>query len=91
MHSIQCVGDDGNETIFHFNSDLSGDVTIVRRQRPTDETTNEEMRVINDASVEIQVPGEHLLQFVAAHVVSERISELEDMDWREALGLHGHQ
>lgn len=35
----------------------------------------------------IEIPGEHLLQFIANYVRSERISALEQADDRTVLGL----
>ncbi len=60
------IFDDGPEhtTVFNYNSDMSGDVTISYVTPSSGKKT-------------IQVPGRHLLQFVANIVRQRRISVVE--------------
>lgn len=60
-------------TNFNFNSDLSGNVII---DRPDD-------------CWRLEVPGQDLLEFVSHYVSNQRISELEQADYRQVLGLKG--
>ena len=54
---------------FFYNSDLSGKVII-----------------INDAGQSFEVPGHALLAFTAyCYVRRNKISALEDMDWKQLL------
>ena len=62
-----------------YNSDLSGSVLF---------TTDTWVRC--DATghrVEVHVPGQVLLDFVAEHIRQERIAKLEQMTTDELLGL----
>ncbi len=61
------------KTRFHYNSDLSGDVSI----HVDDENG---LRALN-------VPGEDLLAFVADYVRGRKISALEDAEWHEVFGI----
>lgn len=68
MHSY--TGPKG--TSFHYNSDFSGDVRVVRLHR------------IDRGEAEI--PGEDLLAFVAAcYVAPRRIAALEQAGWEDIL------
>lgn len=69
MHSYESE----NGTIFHHNSDFSGDVTII-------------VAVDSPDRKEIHVSGNDILEFVAFHYIArERIARLEQMSWRELL------
>ena len=57
-----------NKTFFHYNSDMSGDVIVVRN------------------GVELNIPGEALLVFVAEHARRQKIVALEDANYAEAPG-----
>lgn len=61
------------ETFFQYNSDLSGDVQIAKR----------------NGHETLDVPGEALIAFIAYYVRNQRIREIEDMDDAEVLGLLG--
>ncbi len=61
------------DTVFIYNSDLSGDVMIHRASWPEGE--------------HIEVPGSDLLQFVASWVQDRRINAVEWMEWPELLGI----
>ena len=63
--------DGSPDTAFHYNSDLSGDVEIGNLK----------------ARTSVKVPGVHLLQFVASIVRQRRISDLENTEWPEILGI----
>lgn len=61
----------GDETRIHFNSDFSGNAVVTR---------------VSDQSIklgELSVPAEHLLQFVAEYIRGQRISILEQADWKQ--------
>lgn len=62
---------EGSSCRIHFNSDMSGDIHICDK----------------DSDKEIKVDGQDILDFVANHVIRERISKLEQMETREILGL----
>ena len=53
-------------TTFHFNSDYTGEVIIVK-----DEDTKE-----------IKIPCEDILEFVAEHIRDIKIRLIEQADWR---------
>lgn len=57
------------ETIFHYNGDLSGNVTIIRD------------------GIETQIPGNHLLQFLANYIRGEMIVRLEEASDEAILGI----
>lgn len=60
-----------NGTIFHCNSDFSGEVIII-----TPEPDRQE----------IKINGEDILEFVAyQYISSKRISEIEDMTWQDLI------
>lgn len=61
-----------DNTTFHYNSDLSGDVHIIHE---------------GSGREDAYIPGEALLAFVAHHVRNQRISALEDASDAEVLGL----
>ena len=61
-------------TLFHFNADLSGAVMIVKRDK-------------GKSFESLEVPGEDLIRFIAEWVANQKISELEDMEPHEVLGL----
>ena len=71
MHTFSA----GNDVLFSFNSDLSGDVTISVLQ-----ADGRNRRVAS-------VPGRALLQFAAHVIVSRRISDLESQSPGEVLGF----
>lgn len=58
-------------TFFHYNSDLSGEITIEDK----------------DTQAVIFVSGKNLLDFIAEHVRRERIDKLELMTANEILGI----
>ena len=62
---------DGKHTRFHYNSDLSGEVEIVKK----DSTPRRRLHV----------HGEDLLAFVAEYVRGKAISRIEDMSVEELL------
>lgn len=63
----------GKECWIHHNSDLSGDIIINGK----DDSGNE---------VSVIVPAEDILEFVARRYVAvNRISEIEDMEYKELL------
>jgi hypothetical protein len=64
MHTFK-TGDAPHETAFHFNSDLSGDVSIRRSLGEI-------------VSKELTIPAEHLLAFVAEFIRREKIARLEE-------------
>lgn len=64
MHTYE-----SNGYLFHYNSDMSGDVIIVNKD-------NEE---------ELEVNGEAMLNFVANHIKNEKISRLENITTKEIL------
>lgn len=66
MHTFE-----GKSCRIHFNSDMSGDIHIVKK----------------DSDKEIKVDGQDILDFVANYVRSEKISTLEQMEMKEILGL----
>jgi len=70
-----------NKTIFHFNSDGSGDVSIVV---PKEGATDGYDKNSFD---EIQVPFEDVIEFMAHFVRYEKINELEEMDDKDVLGI----
>jgi hypothetical protein len=80
MHTYTYSDDGDTETVgsvtrFHCNSDLSGNVTIIRAHGG----------VMID---EVEVPGDHLLMFIATFVAQEKIRLLEQAgDAREILGI----
>lgn len=57
-------------TVIHYNSDLSGRTRIIRNKN------------LNDS---LDVPAEHLLDFVAEYVRANRIRKLEQMSTEELL------
>lgn len=61
--------------VFLYSSDLSGDV-IIRKLNETGEIESE-----------IEVPGDALIDFVAAYVRGRRIAKLEQMGADEILEL----
>jgi hypothetical protein len=69
------------EFTVHHNGDWSGDVLI--------STTTEEGRnpTFEDGKVQVTLPADLLKQIVAAYIVGQRISELEQMSAEEVLGL----
>jgi len=65
MHSY-----DGKSCIFHFNSDLTGDIII---QNKIDES-------------KIRIDAEDVLKFVAfEYILSNKINELEQMNYKDLL------
>lgn len=67
MHSYTST----NETIFHCNSDFSGEVTVI-----TPEPNRKE----------IKINGEDILEFVAyQYIAGKRISEIEQTPWEKLL------
>jgi hypothetical protein len=67
MHSLRTK----NGTLFHFNSDLSGEVIV--RNSP--------------AGDELHVNGEDLVEFVVDFVRRKRIAALEEMSDEIVLGI----
>ena len=68
MHTY--VSDNG--TVFNFNSDMSGQVIIVR----------------STGSEEFRISVEDLIEFVAFNVIlSNKIQKLENMDWEDLVNL----
>jgi len=63
---------EGKKTRIFYSSDLSGDVIVV---------------VSKETTLEMEVPGQDLLDFVAEHVRQQRITQLEDMTTEALLGL----
>jgi len=59
----------GTNYNFHYNGDYSGEVII------QDKITGEQIRV----------ESEDIFEFVAGYVRSKRISEIEDMEWKDLL------
>lgn len=63
----------------HHNSDLSGEVTIMK---------SGDSVVSSVSDIEgIKIPGWMLIDLVGEHMASELISKLEQMDGREVLKL----
>lgn len=82
MHTYTCK----NGTTFHYNSDLSGEVKITRRAGcPVTCTKRKLPEITFDHDLEIN--GDDILEFVAAHVQRERISRLEELSTSEILEL----
>ena len=81
MHSA-----DFGTHVFLYNSDLSGDVKIIKKLTE-DEMKNMSTAEIIAAQCEIEVPGHILLDFVADYVRNERIAKLEQMSTDEILGV----
>jgi hypothetical protein len=73
VHSFH--GDQG--TIIHYNSDMSGDVQVIRRVHDADGNEGEPERV--------EVPGQDLLDFAASIVQHRMISRIEGMTTEEIL------
>ena len=68
MHTY--VSDNG--TVFNFNSDMSGQVIIVR----------------STGSEEFRISVEDLIEFVAFNVIlPNKIQKLENMDWEDLVNL----
>mgnify|MGYP001581391753 FL=1 len=63
-------------TVFHYNSDLSGVIHVVR-----------EGSGLRDSREDAYIPGEALLAFAAHYVRNRRISALEDASDAEILGI----
>jgi len=59
---------------FNFNGDFSGDLSIRIHAGTVD-------------SVCLEIPCEAVLELVAYYVMGERISKLEQEDYREILGI----
>lgn len=67
-----------DSTCFIYNSDL-GDEVVIKRVHFGEGG----VKLLN----EIAVPAEHILEFVAKYVASEKISKLEQASYKEILGL----
>lgn len=64
----------GNGTVFHYNSDFSGLVTIVIPDQESQE------------SQVVKVNGSDILELVASgYLLPKRVIHIENMDWRELL------
>lgn len=74
MHSF--TGDNG--TIFHHNTDMSGDVFIIRKVYDADGQAVGE-------SERIDVPGDDLMDFIASVVRRRMVCRIEDMTTEEIL------
>jgi len=59
-------------TVFHYNSDMSGDVTVIDK---------------NDTNKEFKIPALDILEFVAEFVRNQHIAKFEQMDVHELLNL----
>lgn len=62
------TGDEG--TIFHYNSDLSGDVTVYVPWRE------------GNVTAKMQLPAKDILQFVAEQLRDRQIERTESSDWQ---------
>jgi hypothetical protein len=74
------ISDNDTDTHIYFNSDMSGDLRInvlAERAEPT-----------VHGRTTFLVPGELVLRLVAQHVANKRISDIEQMEWPEVLGLN---
>jgi len=59
-------------TVFHYNSDMSGNVTVIDK---------------NDTNKEFEIPALDILEFVAEFVRNQHIAKFEQMDVHELLNL----
>ena len=76
MHHREIQSDTTQLTYgFNYNGDYSGNVRIFWRNNTEDMVR------------EVFVPFDVLAEFVGGAVISARISEMEDLTGREALGL----
>ena len=66
MHTLELPN-----TIFHYNSDLSGDVYIV----------------VKSSATTLNVSGADLIVFVAEYVRNHKVAELEDAPIDKILGV----
>lgn len=64
MHTFK-----GESCKIHYNSDMSGDLHIIKNH------TNEQ----------IVIEAEDILRFVAEHIRSQIIGEIESIDWKELI------
>ena len=68
MHTFQ--GSQG--TVFHYNSDMSGDVIVIDR---------------NDTKKKFEIPAFDILEFAAEFVRNQHIAKFEQMDVHGLLNL----
>jgi hypothetical protein len=64
-------------TIFHHNSDMSGDVFIIRKVYDADGREGESER--------LDIPGDDLMDFVASVIQHRMVCRIEDMTTEEIL------
>ncbi len=72
MHTFQ-----EGDTIFNFNPDGSGSVTILCS----------EIVSYGGPPRQLTVPTAHVLAFVGSFVRNQRIAQLENQDWEAVLGI----
>jgi hypothetical protein len=73
----------------HYNSDLSGEVTVITQRLKGQPRTCIDIgpEHMNGPETRCEIPGSAFLALVADFVRSERISEIEHCSDRVALGL----
>lgn len=81
MHTFQAK----NGTLFHFNSDLSGEV-IVTRPKPMSNSTCVRLLPVITFEDKVEINGDDILSFVADYIRRQRISDLEQADDAVVLG-----
>jgi len=59
----------GKTCVIHHNSDMSGSIDIIQR----------------DTNEAVKISGEDILEFVADFIRSEKISKLEQSNWKDIL------
>jgi hypothetical protein len=100
MHTTEVMDQDSGVWVCHHNGDFSGEVILIPpriwvMQRASRANWDpEKIRRIEDMpnhefaeQFEMQVPARVMFYLVGTHVISERISKLEQMTPDEVLGL----
>ena len=74
-----------NGTVFHYNSDFSGEVLITRPKLVPDSCYVRHLPTIKPADA-VEINGDDILSFVAEYARRQRITALEQADDSEILG-----
>jgi hypothetical protein len=86
-HTFEYEKEDDHLFRFHYNSDMSGDVTIARiewvPQEPGNPTTYFDDKVV----AEVKIPGEALIEFVMERMKEKFIANVEQMTTEEFIAL----
>lgn len=72
----------GSGRTYHHNGDFSGEVWVIATPEEV-----EEGRFADKAFYTVKIPTEDLIDIVGQYALGQRITELEDADPRDLLGL----